>query len=134
MAQQPPGPALSHEELAALDFIIMRAIQRGAKPNEVLGFIDSIANAFTDAHLWNDAVPVQILQYVENIPTVVGPIPTAVAAAQMADLVGAVAQYIKGPAADAMKHVMSAMAKAPSLTLQQLIDLRRSAAQAQSGK
>ena len=133
------GPALSHDELAALDFIIMRAIQRGAQPNEVLGFIDSIANAFTDAghavaNVAQQAVQAvtdhtdQILQAAEVAAHV------AEVAAQVAEAIGAAAARVQGPAVDAMKQAISSTAKAPTLTLQQLIEVRRSAVKAQSAK
>ena len=151
MAPQPPGPALSHEELAAIDLIIMNAIQRGVKPNEPLSFIEAVTSLIgqTYPQIVLDGVPqiVNIPQIVD-IPQIfdahqdtfglIGVGEAAVdqdAIAQaIAHVTGAAAQHIQGPAADAAKQAMVAMARVPSLTLQQLIDIRRRAAQAQSGK
>ena len=132
MAPQPPGPALSHEELAAIDLIIMNAIQRGVKPNEPLSFIESVGS------LVGHHQQIQVIPGGEVIPvgiwTGVHVAIDDIALTQMLnDMQGAggAALGIKGPAVEAVKQTMAAMAKAPSLTLQQLIELRRSAAAAQ---
>jgi hypothetical protein len=133
MASQSSGPALSHEELAAIDLIIMNAIQRGAKPNEPLSFIESISSLI--GHGIQNVIPGG--QVTSAAWTMVPVAIDNAALTQMLDAVqgaGGAAQGIKGPAAEAVKRTMAAMAKAPSLTLQQLIELRRSSVQAQSGK
>lgn len=139
MANGPQGPALSHEELAALDLIIMRAIQRGAKPNEALSFIDSIAQAFTDAGNAVADVAQQAVQAVTDhtddivhAAQVVGEV--AEAATQIAEAIGAAAARVQGPHVEALKQAIRATGSAPSLTLGQLIEVRRRAVQAQQGK
>ena len=133
------GPALSHDELAALDFIIMRAVQRGAKPNEVLGFIDSIADIFTEAANAVADIATQAFNAVtDHTDDIVHGLESAVdvieAATHIAEAIGAAAARVQGPAVEAMRQAITSTAKAPSLTLQQLIDIRRNAVNARSGK
>jgi hypothetical protein len=132
MASQSSGPALSHEELAAIDLIIMNAIQRGVKPNEPLSFIESIGT------LVGDHQQIQVIPGGQVIPVGIWTaVPIVVDHAALEQMLndmqgaGGAALGIKGPAVEAVKQTMAAMAKAPSLTLQQLIELRRSAAAAQ---
>jgi hypothetical protein len=140
MATSPTtGPALSHEELAALDFIIMRAIQRGAKPNEVLGFIDSIADIFTDAaSAVADIATKAVNAITDHTDDIVHGLEAAAdvaeAATHIAEAIGAAAARAPGPAVEAMRQAITSTAKTPTLTLQQLIAVRRAAVQAQSGK
>jgi hypothetical protein len=125
MVGKPEGPALTHEELAALDFVIMRAVQRGAKPNDALSFIESIAATFTDT--------------IPNVTPVIFAVPMPVAdhvqllavAQEIADATGGAAARLPGPHLDAVKQAIHAVGSAPSLTLQQLIEIRRNAVQAQ---
>jgi hypothetical protein len=125
MASNDDSPTLSHEELAALDLIIMRAIQRGAKPNDVLSFIDVIGDAFNDAahfvadHVDDVAKAVEVAGHVAEVT------------AEVTEAVGLLAQRAPAPAVDAIKSVVTATAKSPSrLTLQQLMDVRRKAVEA----
>jgi methyl-accepting chemotaxis protein len=153
MAYATKGPTLSHEELAALDLVIMTAVQRGAQPNEVLGFIGSIVHAVSDAaHSVTNAAnqAAQAAQQATDAVQQAGQqaaqsvTDATQAAQQQAELLanlaqefhifGAAATRVEGPAATAIKQVVGSMAKAPSLTLQQLIDIRRNAVNAQSGK
>src|SRR5437016_543462 len=128
MAYSTKGPTLSHEELAALDLIIMRAVQRGAQPNEVLGFISSIVDSVTDAAHSVTNVIHQAANVAQQATHVAQQAEQVLSVAQhFADLFGAAATRVEGPAAAAIKQVAGSMAKAPSLTLQQLIDIRRNA-------
>lgn len=112
MPTKPAGPTLSHEELAALDLMIMQAVQRGAQPNDVLQFIDQIATAIH-----------------EVTHTVMNGVPVAIDIGTLTEITGLIGGgVLTPPAVEALRRTAAATAKAPSrVTLAELIERRRKA-------
>ncbi len=121
MPTPPKTPALSQHELAALDFMIMHAIRRGAKPTDVLTFIDNISNVVISAASHVDHAVSQGTDAVTNT--------SQNAYHHVVDWVHGWWGHNELPedAMEAVKQGALTAASAPTLTLQQLIDVRRRA-------
>jgi hypothetical protein len=118
-----PDPALGHQQLAALDLIILNAMQRGAKPDEVLTFLDDIGNALVDAAGF--AVPV------DDVGNDVQDALDAVAAVlEITELFG---NRSPGAAEALAKVARATLSAPPRVSLRQLIELRRKAVNAKRG-
>ncbi|HEX4861547.1 MAG TPA: hypothetical protein VFV07_09945 [Rhizomicrobium sp.] len=116
---------LGHAELAALDFVILNALQRGAKPDDKVVFLDAIGNALVQAvgMIPADDVGNDVEQTVDAA--------TGVAEA-LAEIFGS---KLEPGAADALMSVGAATLNAPAkMSLKQLIDMRRKAVASGRGK
>jgi hypothetical protein len=136
MAKRPQTVTLSHEELAVLDLVIMRALQRGVSPTEPLAFIDSVVNAVTDAaNSVTDAAQQAVNFVTQHTDQIVqaADVATQVAevAAEVAAAIGFDKAHVPFATVQAVKGTITATAKAPTLTLEQLIAIRRAAVEAQ---
>jgi hypothetical protein len=123
-SKKPPAE-LGHAELAALDFVILNALQRGAKPEDRVVFLDAIGNALVQAigMIPADDVGNDVEQTVDAAATV---------AEALAEIFGS---KLEPGAADALLSVGSATLSAPSaMSLKQLIDMRRKAVAGGRGK
>lgn len=127
MATSSNAPHLTHEELAALDLIILRGLRKDGDLMRPMSFIDAIVDGLNDAVTWVGDHAQEVIETAAHVAEVTAHV------AEIAEAIGASAARLERPAVDALKRVIKATGRTPEVTLQQLIDLRR-AAMAAAGK
>jgi hypothetical protein len=123
------SPGLSHEELAALDLFILRAVQKGVDPKQPMAFIEAI-QAVTDHAA--QQIFAQACFAVECSLTHIVTQDIAQAAAAL-DAAG-VAAAVGDEGASKIRDLMLKTGEVPDVTLRQLIDIRRKAVDRARGR
>ena len=119
----PPPSNLSHDELAALDLVILSALQQGKGLDEPMSFIDSIVHAVNDAVNYVAGHAQEVVDVAAHVVEVT---------AEVAEAAGEAAA-LQDNALSAIKRVVSTTAQVPDVTLAQLIEIRRRAISGSSG-
>jgi hypothetical protein len=129
MAKKPTSPTLTPSELAALDMIILKATEDGIKPDQKAKFIHAVANvADKAAHaVVNDKVTAEVGGLA--VATAVNTALTVAETPELALITILAAPAARGrkPSAEMLRQIVQQVAGAPSVTLRELIALRRSA-------
>lgn len=111
-------PNLTHEELAALDLVILSALQQGKGLDDTLSFIDVIGHALAHAIDWVANNPVTAIETAAHVAQIVAQVTAAAGAAGS----------LGDDEVAAISEVVSATVDTRQVTLQELIEIRRRAA------